>query len=67
MIMEHAFTGRMTVVGLATGGVVGLATVTPASGFIGPMPCSRRRRCRGNYLLPGNEGGGEGAPIRRLI
>jgi Amt family ammonium transporter len=36
--MEHAFTGRMTVVGLATGGVVGLATVTPASGFIGPMP-----------------------------
>ena len=38
VIMEHAFTGRMTVVGLATGGVVGLATVTPASGFIGPMP-----------------------------
>jgi len=38
VLMEQAFTGKMTVVGLATGGVVGLATVTPASGFIGPMP-----------------------------
>ena len=38
VLMEQAFTGRMTVVGLATGGVVGLATVTPASGYIGPMP-----------------------------
>jgi Amt family ammonium transporter len=38
VLMERAFTGRMTVVGLATGGVVGLATVTPASGYIGPMP-----------------------------
>jgi Amt family ammonium transporter len=38
VILERVFTGRITVVGLATGGVVGLATVTPASGFVGPMP-----------------------------
>ncbi len=37
-LMERAFTGRVTVVGIATGGVVGLATITPASGFVGPMP-----------------------------
>ncbi|WP_298442990.1 ammonium transporter [Ferrimicrobium sp.] len=36
--MERAFTGRVTVVGIATGGVVGLATITPASGYVGPMP-----------------------------
>ncbi|MHB1800068.1 MAG: ammonium transporter [Actinomycetes bacterium] len=37
-LMERAHTGRVTVVGLATGGVVGLATITPASGYVGPMP-----------------------------
>ncbi|WP_298337285.1 ammonium transporter [Ferrimicrobium sp.] len=36
--MERAVTGRVTVIGIATGGVVGLATITPASGFVGPMP-----------------------------
>ena len=29
---------RASVVGAATGAVVGLATITPASGFVGPMP-----------------------------
>jgi ammonium transporter len=38
VVMERLFTGKITVVGLATGGVVGLATVTPASGYIGPVP-----------------------------
>jgi len=37
-LMERAVTGKVTVVGIATGGVVGLATITPASGFVGPMP-----------------------------
>jgi ammonium transporter len=37
-LLERAVTGRVTVVGIATGGVVGLATITPASGFVGPMP-----------------------------
>ncbi len=37
-LMERAYTGKITVVGVATGAVVGLATITPASGFVGPMP-----------------------------
>jgi ammonium transporter len=37
-LMERALTGRVTVVGMATAGVVGLATITPASGYVGPMP-----------------------------
>ena len=32
------FTGKVSVVGAATGAVAGLATITPASGFVGPMP-----------------------------
>ena len=31
-------TGRPSVVGAATGAIAGLATITPASGFVGPMP-----------------------------
>lgn len=38
IVMERIFTGRVTVVGMATGGVVGLATVTPTSGYVGAMP-----------------------------
>jgi Amt family ammonium transporter len=37
-VVERAFTGKVTVVGMATACVVGLATITPASGFVGPMP-----------------------------
>ena len=36
--MERITTGRVTLVGLATGAIVGLATITPASGYVGPMP-----------------------------
>jgi Amt family ammonium transporter len=32
------FTGKASVVGAATGAVAGLATITPAAGFVGPMP-----------------------------
>ena len=32
------FTKKVSVVGAATGAVAGLATITPASGFVGPMP-----------------------------
>jgi Amt family ammonium transporter len=34
---QRLVTGRVTVVGAATGAVVGLATVTPAAGFVSPM------------------------------
>jgi Amt family ammonium transporter len=37
-LVERAFTGKVTVVGMATACIVGLATITPASGFVGPMP-----------------------------
>ena len=38
LTLEWYFTGKATVVGAATGAVAGLATITPASGFVGPMP-----------------------------
>jgi len=37
-LIERAFTGKVTVVGMATACIVGLATITPASGYVGPMP-----------------------------
>ncbi len=36
MIIEWATFGRPTLVGIATGAIAGLATITPASGFVGP-------------------------------
>jgi ammonium transporter, Amt family len=36
--LEYRRTGRITLVGLSTGAVAGLATITPAAGYIGPMP-----------------------------
>ncbi len=37
MVAEWAHRGKPTVLGVASGVVAGLATVTPAAGFIGPM------------------------------
>ena len=37
MALEWARLGKPTSVGLVTGGVAGLATITPASGYVGPM------------------------------
>ena len=36
--LSWMFAGKVSVVGAATGAVAGLATITPASGFVGPMP-----------------------------
>ncbi len=36
--LDYFFIGRISVVGAATGAVAGLATITPAAGFVGPMP-----------------------------
>jgi len=36
--LDWYFTRRVGIVGAATGAVAGLATITPASGFVGPMP-----------------------------
>jgi Amt family ammonium transporter len=38
MITEWVFKGNPTVLGAASGAVAGLATITPASGFVGPLP-----------------------------
>jgi Amt family ammonium transporter len=35
--MEWKFIGKATTLGAASGAVAGLATVTPASGFVGPL------------------------------
>ena len=37
MVLEWARLGKPTSVGLVTGSVAGLATITPASGYVGPM------------------------------
>jgi Amt family ammonium transporter len=37
MVAEWACRGNPTVLGAASGAVAGLATITPASGFVGPM------------------------------
>ena len=37
-LMSWVFTKKVSVVGVATGAVAGLATITPASGFVGAMP-----------------------------
>ncbi len=36
MFWEYIKTGQVTLVGMATGTIAGLASVTPASGFVGP-------------------------------
>jgi Amt family ammonium transporter len=35
--MEWKFTGKPTTLGAASGAIAGLATITPASGFVGPL------------------------------
>ena len=37
IILERVKTGRVTTIGAATGAVAGLATITPAAGFVQPM------------------------------
>lgn len=37
MILEYQSTGRTSGVGFATGAVAGLASITPAAGYVGPM------------------------------
>ncbi len=38
MFVEWIHRGKPTMFGAATGAIAGLATITPASGFVGPMP-----------------------------
>jgi Amt family ammonium transporter len=38
MLVEWLYRGKPTVLGAASGAVAGLVAITPASGFVGPMP-----------------------------
>jgi Amt family ammonium transporter len=38
ILVEWAHRGKPTMFGAATGAIAGLATITPAAGFVGPMP-----------------------------
>lgn len=38
VIVEWMHRGKATMFGAATGSIAGLATITPAAGFVGPMP-----------------------------
>ena len=37
MVLDYQSTGRTRGVGFATGAIAGLASITPAAGFVGPM------------------------------
>ena len=37
MVLDYQSTGRVSAVGFATGVIAGLASITPAAGFVGPM------------------------------
>jgi Amt family ammonium transporter len=37
-VLEYSRTGKTTLTGLTTGAVAGLATITPAAGYVGPVP-----------------------------
>jgi Amt family ammonium transporter len=38
MVAEWMYRGKPTVLGVASGAVAGLVAITPASGFVGPIP-----------------------------
>jgi len=48
--MEWKFIGKATTLGAASGAVAGLATVTPASGFVVPLSAAHRSCCRSRML-----------------
>src|SRR5512135_979470 len=47
VIIEWLHRGKPTMFGAATGAIAGLATITPASGFVGPMPALAIGLCAG--------------------
>jgi len=47
MIIEWLVTGKPTLLGVSTGAVTGLATITPAAGFVGPMSSILIGMCAG--------------------
>ncbi|MGB6197051.1 MAG: ammonium transporter, partial [Methyloceanibacter sp.] len=63
LAIESVKFGKPSVVGIVTGAVAGLATITPASGFVGPVG---HRACRRHDLLRHGYVGEEALPHRRL-
>ena len=51
MFTEWASKGKPSVLGIASGAVAGLVAITPASGFVGPIPGRDHRRGGGRGLL----------------
>jgi Amt family ammonium transporter len=50
-VREWVGKGKPTVLGAASGAVAGLVAITPASGFVAPMPRPADRRDRGRAVL----------------
>ncbi len=48
LVIEWLHKGRPTMFGVATGAIAGLATITPASGFVGPMSALIIGLCAGS-------------------
>ena len=53
MTIDWSKTGKPTMIGLVTGTIAGLASITPASGFVGPMGALIIGICAGSicYLI----------------
>jgi len=65
IVLERSRTGKVTTIGAATGAVAGLATITPAAGYVQPMAAMAIGLAAGIVCYPRR--GAEGAlRVRRL-
>ena len=58
---------KPSVIGAASGAVAGLVAITPAAGFVGPMPSILIGLVGGNPLLPGSRTPGQAEPGRLAV
>ena len=64
--MEWITRGKPSVLGAASGAVAGLVCITPAAGFVQPMPAIVMGAGRGRRLLPGLHEAEDDARLRRF-
>ncbi len=66
IVIEWTKFGKPSMVGAVTGAIAGLASITPASGFVGPVRRARHRPCRRRDLLFHGRGGEAALQNRRF-
>ena len=65
LVAEWMRTGKPSMLGGISGAVAGLVAITPASGFVKPMPAIAHRTGCGRRMLPDGEHGEEPVQLRR--